>query len=355
MSEFENQDISEKKEITKCVIGITNSSPYDISEFVNNLTTFYTKISYTKLNELYLMINELNVKEKKEKKEENEENEENKEINKTTNTININLLHVINSLKDSETQVIFRFLCSSDCLNGLKFIDDETTQLVYKFVNQVSGFKNVIIEISDHSMGAFFNCWDNSIMSKPSPIQISNLTHEGNFKMYGLKQDFINCVHPTLKQIGEMSADDNIEIKFNNMNGTKVFKIIDSNVRLISKGVQIKEDNSHLDFIKKLSTDNEQLYEEVPVHCEFDYNNARIIVSATHWCNLESVENNVDLVTLRRYCTDTYGEIASQNLDFQLSLATDEKTYKHIISTVVREISSGTPMTKNISNDNNFV
>ena len=106
--------------------------------------------------------------------------------------------------------------------------------------------------------------------------------HCSKFKMYGNKKDFINSVHPTLRQIGNLSLDEQIEIFFNNMNGTKVFEIIDPNINIISNGLQIEK--SHIDLNFK------DINLVIHVHCEFDYGLGKIIISSTHWCNLESVE-----------------------------------------------------------------
>lgn len=354
MSYFIDKDSKEisnieetKNSIDTCVVGITSSNPYDRYVFVNNSTTFYAKITYSELIILYDLIDLATKKTNTTTYDEKE--------SETSTSINMNMLHIINCFKDPSVKIIFRFLCSQDCHDGLKFIDNQTTYKIYDFVKLVTRRNCVIIEVSDHSMGSFFNNWNNEYMGKINPIKILPITHSGSFKMYGGKNDFINSTHPTLKQIGNLSSDEQVEITFNNMGGTKVYKILDPNVKLISKGIQIKEkfkfDLGKTIEIKSLKPLNlmEQLepfeslevYDEVPVHCEFDYQEGKIVISATHWCNLDSVESPVDLPTLRRYCTNSLGIDATVDLENTLSLAKNECEYKRIISDTVREISCG--------------
>jgi hypothetical protein len=377
-----NIDIDTKSESTNklidtCVIGITTHGPYDTSKFVNNSTTYYTRITYLELFKLYDLINFTSDKSKITKPETTETETTKPEttesdITKSTESdttkstesdvsVNVKLLYIANCFKDSQVKMIFRFLCSSDCANGNTFIDQETTSKVYEFVRLVTK-NNCIVEVSDHSMGSFFNNWNPETMGIPNPIEILPITHSGSFKMYGNKNDFINSTHPTLKQIGDLSSVEQVEITFNNMGGTKVYKIIGSNVKVISKGIQIKDlvgfrfeygFENIFKFGQKEQEKSYDLYEEVPVHCEFDYQNGKIVVSATHWCNLNSVENPIDLPTLRRYCTNSLGEEATQDLETSLSSALNENEYKRIISTTVRQISCGTNsfLTKKIKID----
>lgn len=350
---------STNKLIDTCVIGITSQCPYDTSTFVNNSTTYYTQITYLELIKLYDLIDLTSNKSKTTESDTTETTE-------SDIPVNVNLLYIVNCFKDSQIKMIFRFLCSSDCANGNTFINQEITSKVYEFVKLVTK-RNCIIEVSDHSMGSFFNNWVTETMGIPKPIEILPITHSGSFKMYGNKNDFISSTHPTLKQIGDLSSVEQVEITFNNMGGTKVYKIIGfnesgsnesesgfesgSNVKIISKGIQIKdlvrfrfgyEFENIFKFGQKEQEKSYDLYEEVPVHCEFDYQNSKIVVSATHWCNLDSVENPVDLPTLRRYCTNSLGRDATQDLEILLDSVQNENEYKRIISETVRQISSGT-------------
>jgi hypothetical protein len=319
--------------INTCVVGITSTHPYDTSTFMNNSTTFYTQITYLELIKLYDLINlpthKTIIKTNKQ--------------TKTDTPIDMNLIYVANCFSDLSVKMIFRFLCSSDCADGKHFINHKTTLKVYDFVKFVTK-RNCIIEVSDHSMGSFFNNWNKNTMGIPSPIKILPITHSDGFKIYGNKSDFIESIHPTLKQIGNLSLSEAIEITFNNLTGTKVYKIIGQGVKVISKGVQIKntfEFEFEFEYGKRHKEKSSDLYEEVPVHCEFDFQDGKIVVSATHWCNLDSVETPIDLKTLRRYCTNSLGDEATQDLERSLSSAQNEREYKRIISTTVRQISSG--------------
>ena len=144
-----------------------------------------------------------------------------------------------------------------------------------------------------------------------------------------------------------MSGEEDIVIKFNNMGGTKVYKVLNNEIiRLISIGNQEERENAYDNkyiLSKKLKTllDCEEIYSTVPVHTEFDYKMGKIILSSTHWCNLVSVETNIDVPKLRRYCTDSLGEQATQDLDQMLSSTSNKKEYDRIISATMREISSG--------------
>ena len=45
--------------------------------------------------------------------------------------------------------------------------------------------------------------------------------------MNGLKSDFVASDYLILKNLGTMSASDNVEIEFQNMSGTKIYTIND--------------------------------------------------------------------------------------------------------------------------------
>ena len=154
-------------------------------------------------------------------------------------------------------KLIFRFLCSSDCVNGKLFVNKQMTDIVFKFVKLISE-KECLIEFSDHSLGSFFSNWNNEQMGIPNPIEILKFIHSGEFKMCGKKSDFENSSHPTLKQIGDMSTEPDIEITFNNMVGTKVYKILNSDiVKSISTGNQLNyhKHKHHNDIFTFSNTD----------------------------------------------------------------------------------------------------
>lgn len=165
-----NKD-NELEHINLCVVDIASTSPYDTSKYINNITTNYTRILYSDLNILleclkFVLAN----------------------LEQEVDVININLLYVSNSFKLNDIKIMFRFLCSHDCKNGEQFINKTLTELVYKFIKFVTKRTNTIIEISDHSMGAFFNNWDDKLMELKKPIKIKENIHCGKFKMYGNKK-----------------------------------------------------------------------------------------------------------------------------------------------------------------------
>ena len=294
-------NLESKDDIETCVIEINSSDPYDTSTMSDNPKTFCASIAYETLPELISIFS-------------NDENE--REI-----ISNINLLFIKECLKKENIKIIVRFLCSCDCNNGSLFVDLNTTELVFKFLELLSE-RDTIIELSDHSISSVINNWDKYIKDIPKPIEMSRETCHGSFKMYGKKEDFENSEHPTLKMIGIL-AENNIEINFNNMSGTKIFIIINPNVKLISKGYQIN------------SFDNYQ--REIPVHCEFYRKKSKYIISSTHWCNLTEVENKVNLKNVREYVKNFYGENTASKLDG----IEDESTLKRCISDSVRQLSSG--------------
>ncbi len=272
------EDKVEKKQ-NICVVSIRNSNPYDSSELPNNATTYYVNITYNQLKELYHVL---------------------KTDSDTTNMVYKN---ISNYVKDSKTKVFFDFKCSSDCHSGTHFVDSNTTLLVFKLINTMTR-KGCDIVVGDHSMGALFNNWDKYRMDYKSPITICDQTTDGPFKMTGLKQDFINSDHPILKDLGDMSSSDSVDIEFVNMSGTKIFSVkpdFVEKVKIISKGKPIGG------FIDRVS---EQL-----VHCEFKYRNGMIIVSATHWCNLTNVNSQVDVNKVREQYTQKYGDMARQQFE----------------------------------------
>ena len=356
-----NIDENSKIKENKCIIGISNSNPYDTSIFVNNSDTYYTKISYEQLDKITTKLEDDTIK-----------------IN------DMNLIYIMECVSNNEIQLIFRFLCSPDCNSGKIFINAEVTKMIYKFVKLISK-RNVIIDISDHSMASFFNNWDTVYLEMESPIIISNKTNNGLYEMIANKNDLINSSHPSLKQIGEMSNDNLIKISFTNMNDTKIYSINknNSNVKLLSKGyskhykrenifnfkqyeetqkntketikdteesqneetIKDTEESQNEETIKynELQEDEEKEIEYEPIHCEFSYNNAIIVISATHWCNIEFVNSNIDITKMRKCYESSFGKEATQELDEVINSAQSENDIKLAITSCVRQISSGTP------------
>lgn len=314
-----------------CIVGIASSNPYDSSVFVDSEDLVYKTISYAELLNLYNII-----------KSYTNANDDSIDVN-ITNTTNINLIYIFECFKNSHIEMIFRFLCSSDCVEGKMFINENTTKIINQFVKLIS-MRKCVVEFSDHSLGSFFSNWDDELMEMKKPIEILDFTHSGEFKMRGCKLDFVNSSHPTLRQIGNLSLESDIEITFNNMSGTKVYKLLTDDVKIISIGNQINTLSKRNIFnfnCNDTYNKNSNVYMSVPVHSEFEYNMAIIVLSSTHWCNLNSVETSVDIPTLRRYCTESMGSAETQKLDYMLSTTTDKVELKRVISSCVRGISSG--------------
>lgn len=341
-SKVESNDVTESVAIKKCIYGITNGIPYDTSVFPNNASTVYTQIGYSHIGFFLKLFS-------------SDESELDLSDPRATSSRAY--------FMDPEVTIIFRFLCSPECCDGSSFIDASITEIVFNFVRMVCSIRPVIIEFSDHSMGSFFTNWKDEFMGMSSPIEILPLTTCGRFKMSGKKEDFESSVHPTLKQIGDMSSDPVVEITFNNMNGTKVFKVCETStpVKVISMGCEqittyqpSRFSLFSLDAPAEESTDVPAEGSLYPVHCEFDYRHGKIVVSATHWCNLDQVENDIDLPTLRRYCTETFGRETTDELDSRLASITSPHEMKRAISTAVRGISSGQPTDKKCKCDDPF-
>ena len=314
--------IPKLSKLQTCVVGISSNHPYDSSKFVNNDTTFYRQISYSQLAELLKAIRDINTSQRP-----------------TPSPINQNIIFITECYKQSEIKMIFRFLCSSDCVDGKQFIDTITNNLVYEFVNVVCEHPKCLIEFSDHSLGSFVENWNIDLMGGLScPIGIKPYRHSGKFTMKGKKSDFVNSAHPTLKQIGDMAGEEDVVITFINMGGTKVYEILNKNiVKLISTGNQLEYDFMSI----HIPNNNREIYSTVPVHTEFNYKKGIIVLSSTHWCNLDSVETSIDIPTLRRYCTDSLGIKETEKLDKMLSSAKNEDEIKRAVSGMVRGISSG--------------
>ncbi len=311
-----------------CMVGITNSSPYDTSDLPNNANTFYTNINYKQLEELFQII---------------------KNNTPTTNIRNQAYKNIVNYMEYPNTQVFFDFKCSSDCHSGDRFVDDKTTLLVFKFINVLTRKKCNIV-VGDHSMGALFKNWDNYKMDIKSPIIISSQTTSGPYKMTGKKEDFVNSIHPILKNLGDMSGESTIDIEFVNMGGTKIFSVKEDGdsttvpVKIISKG-------------KSLETiEDRRSVPTQPVHCEFKYRNGMIIVSATHWCNLTTVNSKVDINMLRQKYSQQYGEEGVQEFEkeYQTAMASGcTKTVNRVVSDSVKYVCSNIQTPKQQYSQNN--
>ncbi len=327
MAEFIKEDIQKKEEVKKedkiCVISIASGNPYDSSQLVNDENTFYTNINYNQLKELY------------------------EHLKKGTESENMIFKNILNNLKNRRTKVFFDFKCCSHCCSGEKFTDDNTTLLVFKLINTMTK-RGCNIIVGDHSMAALFNNWDKHKMDMKSPIKIVGDT-SGPYKMNGKKEDFLNSIHPILKNLGDMSSDDNLNIEFSNMSGTKVYEILPEfkdKVKVISTGHPLSR-----------IRENEQI-----VHSEFKYRNGLIIVSATHWCNLTEVNSKVDIDKLKMQYSRQYGEEACEEFDNEYQKAVQsgcQRTVNRVVSDSVKYVCSAVPtpgtyqMKNNNKNNNN--
>jgi hypothetical protein len=331
MSESLTQTIQPSQLVSnyRCIIGIANTTPYDTSVFVNNETTYYTSIYYGTFSKLFGFI--------KNKEEPDEEN----------------LKIIYNNYYNETSQVLFRFLCAQSCKQGMMFSDKYFTKLFMEFVKFITaGTKKVLIEFSDHSMSAFFRNWDNDFMEFECPILISRRTTSGLFTMNATRDSFLSSSHPTLQQIATLSADENISITFQNMNLTQQFTVKEGAdfVKILSTGhegaPQSKTtDDSRDNTTKKPSKKRKiaEVFKVQPVHCEFPYQNGIIIVSSTHWCNIENVISNVSEDRMKECYIETFGEEASAMMERELEAAPTPQDKKRIISRSVKQISSGTP------------
>jgi hypothetical protein len=166
-------------------------------------------------------------------------------------------------------------------------------------------------------------------MDFPCPIEISIETTQGDYKMTGKKSNLEGSCYPILKNLGKMSAEENVEIEFENMPGTKIYKIKDgttTSVKILSKG-------------GKRGTEMNEI-----VHSEFDYRNGKIIISATHWCNLTEVNTKVDMVELSRQCTVRYGVEESERMTCEYTNTVksgNKEELKRFMSDQVRYMCSG--------------
>jgi len=296
--------------LTVCV---TNSLPYD-----KTYSRYDNKISYSDILILYTALNESNKDSLK----------------------NSNLLLIYDTL-ETDNLIMFKFLCSSDCNNGDNFLNQDVTIQLINFIKKISERKNTLIEFSDHSLGSFIKNWDQEKYGKKCPIKISDFTISGPFNLSATKDNFLNSSHCKLITMAKLSDSNDISIQFNNMDGTKVYEIIEeeaSNIKVLSTGNILK-----YDFIKRCMIN----IENTPVHSEFKINEAIIIVSSTHWCNLDTVETPINIDSLRTYTLEMYGDEACDILDEKISkFSNNPNLAKRALSDSVRDIVSGKKQSK---------
>lgn len=320
MTNFVNNSDIEQINTKLCVVAIIGDSVYDTSEFANISTDFlYCTLKYSEIPDFYLMLKKIQI------------------------TTDFKYLNILRYFSTPNSKIFFDFKCSSDCCSGAQFINPDITLTVNKFVKLLLK-RGANVVVGDHSMGALFKNWDVSHMGL-CPIQINPNTTSGRFRMFGYKNDFINSIHPTLNQIGDITENntDQVKIDFSNMSGTLVYSInnnVNIPVQLISQGYQI-EQNYRGEINGEPNNNNQQLQ---PVHCEFPLFNGMIIVSSTHWCNLTQVQSDINEDKLKFQYTNTFGEFETSKMEQELSAVKSTGSKKQVqeyCSNKVRDICSG--------------
>ena len=270
-----------------CIVNICSSKPYDKDNFGYNTI----KIDYQDMKQLGSLLTSTK--------------------SNLSYSINMNLMYILNCLKKSNnwsSDVIFRFLCSPDCGIGKQFIsekDPNLTKEVFKFVKIICAY-SCVVEFTDHSMSSFFNNWDEKFMEMSKPIEILSWINYGIFKIEGEKNDFVGSKHLILQKIGLLSVESNIKMIFNNLMGICTYKVLTSNVNVISRGQQIPE-TEHKVHLTSDQLDQKRLYklfgleyhdalEQFPIHSEFDYNKGKIVISSIHWSDLNYIESIRELI-----------------------------------------------------------
>jgi len=76
------------------------------------------------------------------------------------------------------------------------------------------------------------------------PIVIFNITTSGLFEMNTVKDNFLNSSHNKLIIMGKLLESNDISIKFNNMNCTKIYEIVDreeNNIKVLSTCINFEK------------------------------------------------------------------------------------------------------------------
>jgi hypothetical protein len=217
------EQIIEKKTL---FIGIVNHLSYDSSK--NNMILHYNHVK-----ELLDMLN-------------SDVSKDNTAILETKKTkfqsINSNVLLLYNAIINNTYNLMFKFLCSSECKNGVFLVNKKITDMVQKFIKKISIMplnytgKKIIFEFSDHSLASLCNNWNVKIMDIECPLIISNKTNHGKYEMTSTKQILLKSAHPILNKIGNLSATEEIKITFTNMIDTKIYTVKNDEVNILSYG-----------------------------------------------------------------------------------------------------------------------
>lgn len=237
----------------------------------------------------------------------------------------------IESLEDCLIQpelTMFRFLCSSQCCdNQFTNNNNNVFQLVKFLLNH-----EVLLEFSDFSLRALICQWNKYIPEIICPWKMLSKTTSGSFTMTALKKDFESTNHYSLKMIAQLS-EDNIEIKFNNAGGTILYNI--------------NEESPNIPIVISQGYIGAFIEEIYPVHSIVKINQATIIALNSHWCNLMSVESNVNITVLRDYILRTEGEDSAIAFDSSMEENIGNlPALKREVSESVRRAVSGQPQNK---------
>jgi hypothetical protein len=298
------------------VVAIIGDSVYDTSEFANASKDFlYTTLKYSDIPNFYGM------------------------LKGTIRTTEFKYLNILRYFSIPDSKIFFDFKCSSDCCSGAKFTNDELTKKANQLIKLLLK-KRANVVVGDHSMGALFNNWD-SIHMGPCPITIKRETTSGLFRMFGESKNFLESIHPTLNQLGDISDTDKVEITFTNMGGTLIFSIntqIEIPVKIISQGYPLNGIRNSITDPMKLELHTQ------PVHCEFPLFNGRIIVSSTHWCNLHEIRSDINEDKLKSNYTRAFGREVSTRMEEDLERVKSNSTPQEVreyCSARVKDICSG--------------
>lgn len=306
-----------------CVVAIVGDSIYDTSEFANASKDFlYTTLKYSDIPNFYKMLIGI------------------------TRTTEFKYLNILRYFSIPDSKIFFDFKCSSDCCSGARFTNEELTKKANQLIKLLLKKKANVV-VGDHSMGALFNNWDPVHMG-PCPISIKKETTFGLFKMYGESKNFLESVHPTLNQLGDISDNNKVEITFTNMGGTLIYSINTNTeipVKLISQGYPLNYQTMNTGDPDNPINNNIYIQRLTqPVHCEFPLFNGNIIVSSTHWCNLHEIRSDINEDKLKSNYTRAFGRDVSARMEEDLERLKSNSTPQEVreyCSARVKDICSG--------------
>jgi hypothetical protein len=126
----------------------------------------------------------------------------------------------------------------------------------------------------------------------------------------------------------------NSVVKHTCLSYNDLFDVVKNNIKVLSTGITTFSDN-----INVSDNTNKKIR---PVHSEFKINNCIIIISSTHWCNLDTIETPINLSILKSYTLETYGDEAVQELDLMVSQYENNSVLlKRTLSESIKRLTSG--------------